>query len=132
MMIYYYTLGVWSILLGCMFLIRKYNRDNNRPNNPNNNRHRNRNNVEDVINLIQIREMRERVINYEIIDELDIENQNDDCCICLSKLSEVDLEILDKIVKLDCNHYYHKFCLLGWIESDNPLHLNCPLCLNDL
>ena len=80
--------------------------------------------------FIRIREQRERRIEYVIVDEPP--NENDDCCICLVRLSELDLEIADKIIKTDCNHYYHKSCLINWINSDNELRLNCPLCLGEL
>ena len=73
---------------------------------------------------------RQRRIEYVIVDEPP--NEDDDCCICLVRLSELDLEIADKIIKTDCSHYYHKSCLVNWINSDNELRLNCPLCLGEL
>lgn len=42
---------------------------------------------------------------------------NFECCICNEKNDNL-------IVKLDCNHYFHKSCLINWIKKSN----SCPLC----
>ena len=33
----------------------------------------------------------------------------------------------EKILKLKCNHYFHKDCILEWINQDKS---ECPLCRN--
>lgn len=47
---------------------------------------------------------------------------NQDCSICYMSLGERDT------VKLSCNHYFHRDCIVGWIEKGNGL--SCPLCRN--
>ena len=49
-------------------------------------------------------------------------NNNDDCSICLSKLSK--LTILSKSHTLSCNHTYHKNCITEWFKNNST----CPLC----
>lgn len=46
-------------------------------------------------------------------------NDNTDCCICLDKLEENN-----KSIVLECNHNFHKECILNWLKKE----LNCPLC----
>ena len=41
------------------------------------------------------------------------------CSVCLMKLKRGD-----KLVKLDCKHYFHKGCIIPWLENHN----NCPNC----
>lgn len=68
------------------------------------------------------------IIEYHIVKLS--ENDNKNCVICLSELN--DIESQSEVIKTKCNHYYHKQCIKDWIDSDNELHLNCPLCLNNL
>ena len=59
--------------------------------------------------------------NYKfMINELDIE-----CSICLN---EIDVE--DTVLKLDCEHIFHKECLKDWyLKSENK---NCPICREEI
>jgi len=75
-------------------------------------------------------ELHERIIEYDVVEESP--DKDDICCICLIELTELDLEIADKIIKTHCNHYYHKMCLMEWINSDNINCFECPLCLTTL
>jgi hypothetical protein len=49
-------------------------------------------------------------------------NNNEDCSICLSKLSK--LAISSKSHTLSCNHTYHKHCIDEWFKNNST----CPLC----
>jgi hypothetical protein len=45
------------------------------------------------------------------------------CIICYNNFKQNE-----EIVKLPCNHYFHKSCILNWILVNS----NCPLCRNKL
>lgn len=74
--------------------------------------------------------------NYEHIKIILKEDfENDICSICLDDLYDEgededegndDLEESKNrdIIKLRCNHMYHKECIIPWIN----IHKNCPLC----
>jgi hypothetical protein len=46
-----------------------------------------------------------------------------ECVICIE-----DINVNEKIIKLSCNHYYHKKCLLPWINVSKT----CPMCRIDI
>tara|TARA_Y100000385_G_C12908347_1_gene557285 strand:+ start:87 stop:635 length:549 start_codon:yes stop_codon:yes gene_type:complete len=46
---------------------------------------------------------------------------SENCVICKDKYKEEEF-----IIKLNCNHIFHKKCLVKWFEKDNT----CPLCRN--
>ena len=48
----------------------------------------------------------------------------DECSICLA-----DMEEKDKIIILECDHIYHKDCIMEWFERGN---INCPMCREKL
>ena len=48
-----------------------------------------------------------------------------ECCICLNKLYLNN----EKIIKLNCGHYYHNNCI---IKSKNYGHDFCPLCRKNI
>ena len=48
-----------------------------------------------------------------------INNDNNDCCICLDKFNEND-----ELIVLKCNHRFHTKCIINWFEKE----LTCPLC----
>ena len=50
--------------------------------------------------------------------------EHKECSICLEPIEE------NKEVKklINCNHYFHKSCILNWILVNS----NCPLCRNKL
>jgi len=59
------------------------------------------------------------------IDKLDnimvVDNKcNNICSICLEEYKEEEL-----LIKLKCNHMYHKKCLEPWFNNNNN---SCPLC----
>lgn len=58
-------------------------------------------------------------------DDSDIENQIGKCSICHGILDHL-------VVKTECNHRYHKACLLNWIGSGQRRSLKCPLCVQSL
>lgn len=58
-------------------------------------------------------------------DDSDIENQLDKCSICHNILDE-------HVIKTECNHRYHKGCLLSWISSGQRRSLKCPVCVQSL
>jgi len=49
-------------------------------------------------------------------------NNEDICSICLKKW---DLKN-NEIIKLSCNHYFHKECILNWFLTDDEK--SCPIC----
>jgi len=49
----------------------------------------------------------------------------DDCSICLNNLLKDQ-----KVIKLNCNHIYHKDCILNWFNKDSEN--GCPLCRNNI
>ncbi len=54
---------------------------------------------------------------------IDISN----CSICLENYSIEDLNSNDKnkkIIKTDCNHYFHEHCIISWLINKNT----CPYC----
>jgi len=48
-------------------------------------------------------------------------NKNDSCSICLDKLTS-------NVIKLKCNHIYHKGCIMPWLKESN----SCPLCREEI
>jgi hypothetical protein len=58
-----------------------------------------------------------QLINYEL------ESGINPCIICYNNFKQNE-----EIVKLPCNHYFHKSCILNWILVNS----NCPLCRNNL
>ncbi len=49
------------------------------------------------------------------------------CSICLSSLQENENNI-EKVVKLDCSHSYHNYCITKWCYQHNT----CPLCRTNI
>jgi len=47
----------------------------------------------------------------------------DECSICLEKYIKKD-----KIISLDCNHTFHKSCILLWLNENN----SCPHCRENI
>lgn len=65
-------------------------------------------------------------IKYQIIlkgKTLKDENLIRECVICLQNIN-----INEKIIKLRCNHYFHKSCVLLWINKNKT----CPTCRKDI
>ncbi len=49
--------------------------------------------------------------------------ENDICSICLD-----EFKTKEKIITLDCSHYYHDQCITDWFKKDET----CPLCRENL
>ena len=49
--------------------------------------------------------------------------ENDFCSICLD-----EFKTKEKIITLDCSHYFHKDCITDWFKK----HETCPLCREEL
>lgn len=65
--------------------------------------------------------------NYEHVTILCKEDfSNDICSICLDNL--YDEEEHKEIIKIKCNHMFHKECLEPWLRKQR----NCPLCKNKI
>uniref|UniRef100_A0A915M6N2 FANCL C-terminal domain-containing protein n=1 Tax=Meloidogyne javanica TaxID=6303 RepID=A0A915M6N2_MELJA len=75
------------------------------------------------------------VIIYDIIKKsFGYKNQipEDDKCFCAA-----EFEYGQQIVKLNCGHYHHQVCLIGWVNTNqiSTQHLNslkCPFCMNTI
>lgn len=76
---------------------------------------------------IKVDKIYHNMVMKHIIKEIDhdeIEDLINDCCsICLDKYDSDK-----KIVKLRCNHIYHKECITEWIYNNNE----CPLCRKEV
>lgn len=111
----YYLLFPWFIIsIMCFtYIIHRWNININNINNNNN------------IQGVHVVEFIHEIIELEIVEPID-----KNCCICLDNL--IELESQQRVIKTKCNHYYHRNCIKGWLQSDNELNLNCPLCLTHL
>jgi hypothetical protein len=54
------------------------------------------------------------------------ESQMEECCICLDGYTAGEVICASKVK--ECEHVFHKDCLLEWIKNHDP----CPLCRVDL
>lgn len=82
------------------------------------------NNVNYIINRRKRNKNKEKKIKLKNDKNMDL---NNDCCICLEKLNELDLEKGNNIIlKTVCNHTFHKKCI-----KHNSIQ-NCPLCREPL
>ena len=50
-------------------------------------------------------------------------NDEETCAICLNKW---DLRN-NEVIKLSCDHYFHKECILNWFSSGDCRN-SCPIC----
>ena len=75
-------------------------------------------------NTINIRDYINRQINtlgVEGLDEVTVEDENLTCVICMDKFVEDRQNV---VVSLECNHLFHRNCLLPWFQE----HQSCPIC----
>lgn len=77
------------------------------------------NNVEPSINV-----KRDPWDDY-IINDIDV-NEKKMCAICIC-----DFEIGENVVKLECDHIFHKSCIIPWYD-DNIISPTCPICRKKL
>ncbi len=76
-----------------------------------------------ISNEESLQKKKENIINK--INNLDfINNIESDCNICLDNTIN--------IISLECNHVFHKECIIKWIKQDIHTSLNCPSCRNDI
>lgn len=73
----------------------------------NNNNNNNNDNIDHFLDSLTI-------INYESIPE------NTECTICLNMTNFSH----DEVIKLSCNHYFHKKCIKTWFLHSKT----CPIC----
>ena len=59
----------------------------------------------------------------EKISEYNIEKYKSDCNICMD-----EYKVDDVIVKLGCNHIFHKDCIYNWLCNER---ITCPVCRKD-
>jgi len=62
------------------------------------------------------------MLEYKLLDDINTDNIdiNNECVICLE-------DIDNKKAILNCNHAFHKHCVLEWMN----LQQKCPICRND-
>ena len=68
----------------------------------------------------------DKELYIENIKELKLKKSNNEVCpICIQELKKGE-----KIISLECNHQYHKYCIESWISQNIKLHnkSECPLC----
>ena len=67
-------------------------------------------------------------LNDDTLNNLDVEKvTNDDydrCTICL-----MDIEKEEEIIKLKCNHYFHKDCITEYLKD---FDYKCPVCRTEI
>ncbi|MBG02262.1 MAG: hypothetical protein CL470_08335 [Acidimicrobiaceae bacterium] len=74
-------------------------------------------------------ERNDEEMNIELIDKVKKKTteyqkkEGEICSICLE-----DFQQKEKIIILECYHYYHSKCITEWLESNN----SCPLCRDQL
>ena len=78
-----------------------------------------RNNKDNNLKKSHIKKLKETTIDNENLNELLIQ----ECSICLEKFQQNDITYTTP-----CMHYFHKDCLLLWLQKN----LNCPLCRIDI
>lgn len=61
-----------------------------------------------------------KINNIELVGQWEWKQYNTECVICLSKIEEDDLNIING----KCLHAFHKECLNKWLEKKNK----CPIC----
>ena len=57
------------------------------------------------------------------IKNVDLENLINECSICLEQY-----KLNEKIIKLDCEHIFHKSCINLWFQNNN----SCPICRDNV
>lgn len=62
------------------------------------------------------------MLEYKLLDDINTDNIdiNNECVICLENMDN------NKVI-LNCNHAFHKNCILEWMN----LQQKCPICRND-
>ena len=81
---------------------------------------RERNENEKII-IRKNKEINKILENTFIADYNGNEEYNTNCPICLDKFSS-------KVIKLKCNHIYHKECIRPWLKENK----SCPMCREEI
>ena len=63
-----------------------------------------------------------------------LEQITNTCSICMEPINSSQYNKNNKVIYLDCNHFYHTNCLNNWVETkitqgDKP---TCPMCRQDI
>ena len=90
---------------------------NDRNGDRNDNDNDNRNDINESLRNSLLTKIEGKKSSYEK------DNENDICSICLENFVKKD-----KIITLDCEHYYHDDCITNWLKKDQ----SCPLCRENL
>lgn len=82
-----------------------------------------------IIILIYYYKKKSKKININLIKKIlfkDIVYKDTICSICIGNLDS------NKLVKINCNHVFHKKCLTEWNNHNiqNQNNISCPLCTN--
>jgi hypothetical protein len=72
------------------------------------------------------------IILTNINNELNIMNEEDDVENQLSKCPICQDVLENNSIITECNHMYHKSCLISWISSNQRQRLKCPVCIQSL
>ena len=108
-----------SIQNMCIYLINNNNNNNNNNTDSHENTYNSDSDDEDYnYNPVKIKiiNVNDFIINMDDYNELKTEN----CSICIELIENDNNEI----IKLNCNHVFHKDCLSPWLVNENT----CPLC----
>jgi hypothetical protein len=63
-----------------------------------------------------------QVCTYSLnVTKKDVERYGNVCCICIEDMNE-----LKQLVRMNCNHVYHKKCLQDYVKVSKKY--NCPTC----
>lgn len=71
----------------------------------------------------------------EVLEKMEDKNLDEDELLELKRTNSVDCSVCkdefnleSKLVKLPCNHYFHRECIKPWLEQRN----SCPTCRYEL
>lgn len=71
--------------------------------------------------LLCIRDRRPSCVYSSNVSKIDVERYGNVCCICIE-----DMNDFSHLVKMNCNHVYHKKCLQDYVKVSQKY--NCPTC----
>lgn len=52
-------------------------------------------------------------------------NNKENCPICYDKMDS-------GIIKTECDHIFHKQCIITWLSSEQKQRFKCPICIQNL
>jgi len=71
--------------------------------------------------LLCVRDKKPSCVYSSNVCKKDVERYGNVCCICIEDMSD-----LSYLVKMNCNHVYHKKCLQDYVKVSKKY--NCPTC----